>query len=120
VEEVVRRVSTEDPGRESKPQSFDLTHHETIAELRGLPDAKLERRHDVVEQAVTNTKDDQERLLYIERARLYRTELEQRQGVRQAERMEALTRSMNRLSWVVVLATIAGVGITVWALLSSG
>jgi hypothetical protein len=67
-----------------------------------------------------STRDAQERLLYIERARLYRTELEQRQGIRQAERMEALTRSMNRLSWVVVLATIAGVGITVCALLSGG
>jgi hypothetical protein len=33
--------------------------------------------------------------------------------------MEALTRSMNRLSWVV-LAMIAGVGTTVWALLLGG
>jgi hypothetical protein len=33
--------------------------------------------------------------------------------------MEALTRSMNRLSWVV-LATIVGVGMTVWVLLSGG
>ena len=71
-------------------------------------------------QVVASTREAQERQLYIERARLYRTELEQRQGVRQAERVEALTRSMNRLAWVVVLATIAGVGITVWALLSGG
>ena len=113
-------MSTEEPGRDSKPQPFDLAHHETIAELRALPDAELERRHDVAEQAVENTRDTQERMIYIERARLYRTELEQRQGFRQAQRMEALTRSMNRLSWVVVLATIAGVGITVWALLSAG
>ena len=39
---------------------------------------------------------------------------------RQAERMEALTRSTSRLSWVVVLATIVGVGMTVWVLLSGG
>jgi hypothetical protein len=39
---------------------------------------------------------------------------------RQAQGMEALTRSMNRLSWVVVLATIVGVGMTVWVLLSGG
>jgi hypothetical protein len=119
VEEVVRRVSTE-PGRERKPQSFDFTHHETIAELRALPDAELERRHDATVQAVASTREAQERQLYIERARLYRTELEQRQGVRQAERMEALTWSMNPLTWVVLLATIAGVGITVWALLWGG
>ena len=113
-------MSTEDPGRDSNLQPINLAHHETIAELRALPDAELERRHDVAEQTVTSTRDAQERLLYIERARLYRTELEQRQGIRQAERMEALTRSMNRLSWVVVLATIVGVGLTVWALLSGG
>jgi hypothetical protein len=34
--------------------------------------------------------------------------------------MEALTKSMNRLSWVLVLAMIAGVGTTVWALLLGG
>jgi hypothetical protein len=34
--------------------------------------------------------------------------------------MEALTRSMDHLSWVVVLATFVGVGMTVWVLLSGG
>jgi hypothetical protein len=34
--------------------------------------------------------------------------------------MEALTRSMNRLSWVVVLAMIAGVDTTMLALLLGG
>jgi hypothetical protein len=32
--------------------------------------------------------------------------------------MEALTRSMNRLSWVVVLATIVGAIMTAWTLLA--
>ena len=108
-------------GRESKPQSFDFTHHETVAELRTLPDAELERRHDAVVQSLTNgSMDAQERQLRIERAHAYRGELAQRQSVRQAERIEALTRSMNRLTWVVVIATIAGVGMTVWVLLSGG
>ena len=40
---------------ESQPQSFDLTHHETLAELRTLTDAELERRHDAVVQALTET-----------------------------------------------------------------
>ena len=40
--------------------------------------------------------------------------------MRQAEKMEALTRIMNRLSWVVVLPMIAGVGTTVLALLLGG
>jgi hypothetical protein len=117
---VVRRVSTE-PGRQSKPQSFDLTHHETIEELRALPDAELERRHDAVVQGLSDSSmEAQERQFHIERAHAYRAVLAQRQSERQAERMEGLTRSMNHLTWVVVLATIAGVGMTVWVLLSGG
>ena len=106
---------------ESQPQSFDLTHHETLAELRTLPDAELERPHDAVVQALTETSmKAQQSQPYIERTHAYRAVLEQRQSARQAERIEALTRSMNRLTWVVVLATIVGVGTTVWALLSGG
>jgi hypothetical protein len=62
----------------------------------------------------------QERQLPIERAHAYRGILVQRQSVRQAQRMEELTKSMNRLTWVVVLATIAGVGMTVLVLLTGG
>ena len=110
---------TPESGRERKPQSFDLTHHETVKELRALPDAELERRHDAVVQALSDSSmEGQERQLHIERAHAYRAVLAQRQSERQAERMEGLTRSMNHLTWVVVLATIAGVGMTVWVLLS--
>jgi hypothetical protein len=106
-------------GRESKPQPFDLTRHETLEELRAVPDAEIERRHDAVVQALSDTSiDAQERQIRIGRAHAYRGVLAQRQSVRQAQRIEALTRSMNRLTWVVVLATIAGVGMTVWILLS--
>jgi hypothetical protein len=108
-------------GRESEPQPFDLTHHETVEEIRNLPDAEIEQRHDAVVQALSDTSmEAQERQLHIERAHAYRGVLAQRQSVRQAQRIEALTRSMNRLTWVVVLATIAGVGTTVWVLLSGG
>ena len=114
---------SQESDRESKaPRPFDLDHHETVEEeLRALPDAEIERRHDVVVKSLTNdSMEAQERQLRIERAHAYRGELSQRQSVRQAERIEALTRSMNRLTWVVVLATIAGVGMTVWVLLSGG
>jgi hypothetical protein len=108
-------------GRESKPQPFDLTRHETLEELRAVPDAEIERRHDAVVQALSDTSiDAQERQIRIGRAHAYRIILEHRQSARQAQRMEALTRSMNRLSWVVVLATIVGIGMTAWALLSGG
>ena len=106
-------------GGESKPRAFDFTHHETMAELRALTDAELEQRHDAAVQAMSDTSmDAQERQHRIERAHAYRVILWYRQSARQAQRMEALTKSMNRLTWVVVLATIAGVGMTVWALLS--
>jgi len=108
-------------GRESKLRSFDLTHHETVEELRTLPDAELERRHDAIVQGLSDSSmEAQGRQLHIERAHAYRAILAQRQSARQAERMEVLTRSMNRLTWVVVLATIVGVGMTVWVLLSGG
>ena len=107
--------------RENKPQPFELTHHETIEELRALPDAEIERRHDATMRSLSDSSiDAQERQIRIGRAHAYRIILEHRQSARQAQRMEALTRSMNRLSWVIVLATIAGVGRTVWVSLSGG
>ncbi len=114
-------MSSESGKQENKAPSFDLTHHETMAELRALPDAELERRHDATVQSLTDGPiDAQERQLRVGRAHAYRIILEYRQSARQAQRMEALTRSMNRLTWVVVLATIAGVGMTVWVVLSGG
>jgi hypothetical protein len=106
---------------ENKPQPFDLTHHETIEELRALPDEEIERRHDATMNSLSDSSiDAQVRQIRIGRAHAYRIILEHRQSARQAQRMEALTRSMNRLSWVVVLATIVGIGMTAWALLSGG
>ena len=46
-------MSTE-PGRESKPRSFDFTHHETLEELRALPGSELEWRHDALVQSLTD------------------------------------------------------------------
>jgi cytochrome c553 len=118
--EAVRTMSQESD-RQNKPQSFDLTHHETVEELRALPDAEIERRHDAVMQSLSDDSiGDLERQIRIGRAHAYRAILEYRQSTRQSQRMEALTRSMNRLTWVVVLATIVGVAMTVWVLLSGG
>ena len=118
--EAVRRMSQESD-RQNNPQSFDLTHHETVEELRALPDAEIERRHDAVMQSLSDDSiGDLERQIRIGRAHAYRAILEYRQSTRQSQRIEALTRSMNRLTWVVVLATIVGVAMTVWVLLSGG
>jgi len=71
----------------------------------------------------------------LERAQVYADELARREMVRQGERLEALTRSLNRLTWwivvltvliaiatlvvaTLVVATLVGVGLTAVALLS--
>jgi hypothetical protein len=110
---------SQESNRENNPQPFDLDHHETFEELRALPDTEIERRHAATMQSLSdNSIDAQERQIRIGRAHAYRAILEHRQSTRQAQRMEALTRSMDRLTWVVVLATMVGVGMTVWVLLS--
>ncbi len=110
---------SQESDRENKSQSFDLDHHEMVEELRALPDAEIERRHDAVMRSLSDDSiGDMERQIRIGRAHAYRAILEHRQSTRQSQRMEALTRSMNRLTWVVVLATIVGVGMTVWVILS--
>jgi hypothetical protein len=101
--EAVRKMGKESDS-EHEPGSFDLDHHEAVEELRALPDAEIEWRHDM------------ERQIRIGRA--YRARLEHRQITPQGHRMEALTRSMNRLGWIVVLATIVGASMTAWTLLS--
>jgi hypothetical protein len=47
-------------------------------------------------------------------------ELTRREAVRQGGRMEALPRSLNRLTWVIAGATIVGVLLTVLMLILGG
>jgi hypothetical protein len=57
---------------ESEPRSFDLDQHETVEELRALPDAEIERRHDVLMRSVSDPSiGDTERQIRIGRAHAY-------------------------------------------------
>jgi hypothetical protein len=47
-------------------------------------------------------------------------ELTRRETVRQGMRMEALTRSLNRLTWVITIATLIGVLLTALTLTLGG
>jgi hypothetical protein len=47
-------------------------------------------------------------------------ELTRRETVRQGKRMEALTRSLNRLTWVITIATLIGVFLTALTLTLGG
>ena len=79
---------------------------ETIEELRNLPDEEVIQRHD---SAAVHT---------VVGTQHYLDELARRDAVRQGERMERLTASINRLTWAITGATIIGVVLTLVSLLS--
>jgi hypothetical protein len=79
---------------------------ETIEDLRRLPAEEVIRRHD---QLARNTSVG---------TKHYLNELTRRDAVRQGERMERLTASINRLTWIITVATIIGVILTLVSLLS--
>ena len=100
---------------------------EGMAELRRLSEDELMVRYDacMVEAHGADLLDL--RMLFMERARRYADELRRREEERQGERMEVLTRSLNHLTkWIVgltvlvAIATIMGVALTAWTLLSGG
>jgi hypothetical protein len=99
-----------------------LLQGERVSELHALPEAQLIEKHDalVEEAAATKKPNPSAKLQWLERARVYTDELARREAVRQGERMEALTRSMNRLTKIVTIATIAGVIATIAGVLIAG
>jgi hypothetical protein len=106
-----------------------ISRRESVSELRELPEAELERRHDALVEYFTRTDPyitppivKQELMSHIE---AFSTELARRENARQGERMGALTGSLNYLTrWIVALtvliaiATFIGVALTAWTLLS--
>jgi hypothetical protein len=106
-----------------------LLRGERISELHALTEAQVIEQHDaLVEEARRSNKPaPAAKLQWLERAQVYADELARREMVRQGERMEALTRSLNRLTWWIVvltvliaIATLVGVGLTAAALLLGG
>ena len=84
-----------------------LLYGESIEELEALTrEQVIERHYAHVKEARSSNKQGV-RLQWLERAQVYRDELARRETVR-------LTKSLNRLTWVITVATIIGVGITVW------
>ena len=79
---------------------------ESIEDLRNLPDEEVIRRHDEYLQIARTSYGTQH----------YLNELARRDAVRQGERMERLTVSINRLTWAVTIATIIGVVLAAFGL----
>ena len=102
-------------------------HPESIEELHRLDPEEVAARHDVLaeEGRRTFSLNREESMLYLRLSHIYLDELRRRETVHQGERMEALTRSLNRLTWWIVvltvaiaIATFAGLGLTAWSVLS--
>jgi hypothetical protein len=76
-----------------------------IERLRRLPEEELMRLHN---------EETRHRTAHYD---VYLDELARREAGRQGERMEALTKSINRLAWIVTGATILWVIMTALALI---
>ena len=79
-----------------------------VQNLRSMTEEELIRSHD---------SEVQNRAAHYN---IYLDELRLRETLRQGERMEALTTSINRLTWVITGATIIGVVLTALGLLFGG
>jgi uncharacterized membrane protein len=84
-----------------------------VEHLRSISEEELMRRH------------NEEMQHRAEHYNVYLDELTRRETVRQGERMEALTTSLKRLTWwivvltvIIVIATVVGVLLTAWAVRS--
>ena len=77
-----------------------------VEQLRSMSEEELISAHD---------SDMQDRAAHYN---IYLDELARRETLRQGERMEKLTRSINALTIVITIATLLGVGLTAWSLLS--
>lgn len=95
----------------------DHLHAGSVEELHGLSEQELIWRHDEVADAANRVPGSMTKTPYLDRAQVYAAELARREAVRQGQRMEALTESLNRLTWVITVATIIGVCLTAASLL---
>lgn len=77
-----------------------------IEDLRNVSEEELIRGHD---------SDMHNRAPHYN---VYLDELARRETLRQGERMEKLTRSINALTIVITIATLVGVALTAWSLLA--
>lgn len=89
-----------------------------IEELRDLTEAELIRRYDEVVDHANRITRMGAKTPFLSYAEPYMNELLRRETVRQGERMETLTSSLNLLTWAIAIATFIGVALTAWTLLS--
>ncbi len=91
-----------------------IRYSESLDQLRQLTEAQLTEKHDALIAAADSRNDPS--IYYGRRIDAILAELARREAVRQGTVMETLTRSLNRLTWVITVATIVGVCLTAAAL----
>jgi hypothetical protein len=92
-----------------------LAARESARELRELSNVELDVRHDVLVGQLNRPGQARtaaliQRQEYISRIDSYLMERRRRETASQGERMEALSKSINRLTIIIAIATIVGVG----------
>ena len=107
-----------DPVEARQERRLRLLEGERVGELRALTKDQVIEKHDAHIDEARRSNKHGVRLVWLRRAQVYADELSRRENVRQGETMEKLTRSLNRLTWVITAATIIGVVLTALSLLS--
>jgi hypothetical protein len=109
----VVRVSEAGPGPDDpqvrNERRLHLLHGERIGELRALTNEQVREKYDAHVDEARSSRKQGVRLVWLERAQVYADELARREASRQGERMEALTESLNRLTWWIVFLTVVAV-----------
>ena len=90
--------------------------YESVEQLRSLTEQQLVEKYDSWMAHINKLPLGDKRAL-TSRAQTYMDELHRREMVRQGDRMEKLTRSLNRLTWFIAGATVVGVILTALALI---
>jgi hypothetical protein len=92
-----------------------FAERESARELRELSDVELDVRHDVLVGQLNRSSQARiaaliQRQEYVSRIDSYLMERRRRETAGQGERMVALSRSINRLTVIIAIATIVGAG----------
>jgi hypothetical protein len=79
-------------------------HPTSVEELYTLAREEVAARHDVLAEEGRRifSLNREESMLYLRLAQIYLDELRRRETLRQGERMERLTKSLNSLTWWIV------------------
>jgi CHASE3 domain sensor protein len=95
-----------------------LLYGESVEELEALTREQVIERHDAHVKEARSSNKQGVRLQWLERAQVYRDELTRRETVRLTKSLNRLTKWIVWLTVIITIATLVGVGLTLWTLLS--